>query len=79
MDLKEEIALLERKLELLKLVKQAQDQIGQPQPVYVPYPVYPEPYYTSGTAVLKSPWIVPCGVGLIKTKTARSTIHTGSL
>lgn len=48
MDLKEEIALLERKLELLKLVKQAQDQIGQPQPVYVPYPVYPvypEPYY----------------------------------
>ena len=61
MDLKEEIALLERKLELLKLVKQAQDQIGQPQPVYVPYPVYPEPYYptwpypvtTSGTAVLK--------------------------
>ncbi len=57
MDLKEEIALLERKLELLKLIKQAQDQIGQPQPVYVPYPVYPEPYYptwpypvtTSGT------------------------------
>lgn len=40
MDLKEEIALLERKLELLKLIKQAQDQIGQPQPVYVPYPVY---------------------------------------
>ena len=31
MDLKEEIALLERKLELLKLLKQAQDQIGQPQ------------------------------------------------
>ena len=45
MDLKEEIALLERKLELLKLLKQAQDQIGQPQPVYVPYPVYTEPYY----------------------------------
>jgi len=30
-------------------------------------------------AVLKCPWMSSYGVGLIKTKTARSTIHTGSL
>lgn len=46
MDLKKEIALLERKLELLKLIKQAQDELNVTYPVYIPYPVYPpEPVY----------------------------------
>jgi hypothetical protein len=41
-NLEKEIQLLERKLELLKLIKEAQDQIQvAPQPIYVPYPAYP--------------------------------------
>ncbi len=42
MTIEEEIKLLERKLELLKQIKELQDKLNT-QPVYVPYPVYPTP------------------------------------
>ena len=48
MTIEEEIKLLERKLELMKQIKEVQDamdKITKDQPRYVPYPVYPEPYY----------------------------------
>ena len=45
MELKEEIELLEKKVALLKQVKELQEIIGkiETQPVYIPqpYPVYP--------------------------------------
>lgn len=47
MDIKEEIVLLERKLELLKQIDQLTDKLSQP--VYPQYPQYPSwptgPFY----------------------------------
>lgn len=55
-ELKQEIELLQKKLELLKLIDELQGKLNIPQKEYIPYPVYPDywrPVIYRGTG---TPW-----------------------